>query len=170
MTTPISESAKQAAQRAMADIRESQDGIDTIIARHMDLHAADLRAKLSVAESTVSSYAMAARVIHLHLQHFCDEALPYDQMIAEAAREAAKALVDAKAKLERAEARLRIAMQDAPVDEVEDHFRFIEADRDTALARVAELSEKNASLCKENSELRNEIQSLCARLDAENAS
>jgi hypothetical protein len=39
--------------------------------------------------STVQKYAAAARVIHLHLKEFCDETLPYDQMIAKAARMAA---------------------------------------------------------------------------------
>jgi hypothetical protein len=33
-------------------------------------------------------YAAAARVIGLHLREFCDESLPYDEMIAEAARRA----------------------------------------------------------------------------------
>lgn len=39
-------------------------------------------------ELKVSLYATAARVIALHLERFCDESLPYDQMIADAARKA----------------------------------------------------------------------------------
>lgn len=41
---------------------------------------------------TVELYATAARVIALHLERFCDESLPYDQMIADAARKASSAL------------------------------------------------------------------------------
>lgn len=41
---------------------------------------------------TVDKYATAARVIALHLKPFCDESLPYDEMIADAARKASDEL------------------------------------------------------------------------------
>lgn len=41
---------------------------------------------------TVDKYAKAARVIALHLKPFCDESLPYDEMIADAARKASDEL------------------------------------------------------------------------------
>lgn len=41
------------------------------------------------AQTNVEAYAAAARVIHLHLRAFCDESLPFDEMIAEASRKAA---------------------------------------------------------------------------------
>ena len=41
---------------------------------------------------TVDKYATAARVIALHLKPFCDESLPYDEMIEDAARKASDEL------------------------------------------------------------------------------
>lgn len=38
----------------------------------------------------VKAYAQAARTVALHLDRFCDITLPYDEMIADAARQAAK--------------------------------------------------------------------------------
>lgn len=46
---------------------------------------------------TVDKYATAARVIALHLKPFCDESLPYDEMIADAARKASDELEQVKA-------------------------------------------------------------------------
>lgn len=45
---------------------------------------------------TVDKYAKAARVIALHLKPFCDESLPYDEMIADAARKASDELEQVK--------------------------------------------------------------------------
>lgn len=45
---------------------------------------------------TVDKYATAARVIALHLKPFCDESLPYDEMIADAARKASDELEQVK--------------------------------------------------------------------------
>ena len=47
---------------------------------------------------TVDKYATAARAIALHLKPFCDESLPYDEMIADAARKASDELEQVKAK------------------------------------------------------------------------
>lgn len=47
---------------------------------------------------TVDKYATAARVIALHLKPFCDESLPYDEMIADAARKASDELEQVKKK------------------------------------------------------------------------
>lgn len=44
----------------------------------------------------VDKYATAARVIALHLKPFCDESLPYDEMIADAARKASDKLEQVK--------------------------------------------------------------------------
>lgn len=52
----------------------------------------DWKERAESAESVVEKYATAARVIGLHLRQFCDESLPYDEMIAEASRRAAAAL------------------------------------------------------------------------------
>ena len=46
---------------------------------------------------TVDKYATAARAIALHLKPFCDESLPYDEMIADAARKASDELEQVKA-------------------------------------------------------------------------
>lgn len=46
---------------------------------------------------TVDKYATAARVIALHLKPFCDESLPYDEMIADASRKASDELEQVKA-------------------------------------------------------------------------
>ena len=48
------------------------------------------------AEKRLELYATAARVIALHLERFCDESLPYDEMIADAARKAGEKLQKAK--------------------------------------------------------------------------
>ena len=43
-------------------------------------------------EKTIDDYAESARVIALYLSEFCDRTLPYDKMIADAARKASEAL------------------------------------------------------------------------------
>ena len=52
----------------------------------------DLEAENEKLRETVDKYATAARVIALHLKPFCDESLPYDEMIADAARKASDEL------------------------------------------------------------------------------
>ena len=56
-----------------------------------------LQAENERLRETVDKYATAARVIALHLKPFCDESLPYDEMIADAARKASDELEQAKA-------------------------------------------------------------------------
>ena len=51
-----------------------------------------LQAENEKLRETVDKYATAARVIALHLKPFCDESLPYDEMIADAARKASDEL------------------------------------------------------------------------------
>ena len=57
-----------------------------------------LQAENEKLRETVDKYATAARVIALHLKPFCDESLPYDEMIADAARKASAELEQVKAK------------------------------------------------------------------------
>ena len=52
----------------------------------------ELQAENEKLRETVDKYATAARVIALHLKPFCDESLPYDEMIADAARKASDEL------------------------------------------------------------------------------
>ena len=52
----------------------------------------DLEAENEKLRETVDKYATAARAIALHLKPFCDESLPYDEMIADAARKASDEL------------------------------------------------------------------------------
>lgn len=56
---------------------------------------------------TVDKYATAARVIALHLKPFCDESLPYDEMIADAARKASDELEQVKRERDAAVERIR---------------------------------------------------------------
>lgn len=56
-----------------------------------------LQAENEKLRETVDKYATAARVIALHLKPFCDESLPYDEMIADAARKASDELERVKA-------------------------------------------------------------------------
>lgn len=56
---------------------------------------------------TVDKYATAARVIALHLKPFCDESLPYDEMIADAARKASDELEQVTAERDAAVERIR---------------------------------------------------------------
>ena len=56
-----------------------------------------LQAENEQLRETVDKYATAARVIALHLKPFCDESLPYDEMIADAARKASDELEQVKA-------------------------------------------------------------------------
>ena len=51
-----------------------------------------LQAENEKLRETVDKYATAARAIALHLKPFCDESLPYDEMIADAARKASDEL------------------------------------------------------------------------------
>ena len=52
----------------------------------------ELRCKLKCTMEINERYAAAARVIALYLNEFCDKDLPYDEMIADAARKAAATL------------------------------------------------------------------------------
>lgn len=49
---------------------------------------ARLRTALTQSKDVVDKYAAAARVVSLYLREFCDKSLPYDEMIADAARKA----------------------------------------------------------------------------------
>ena len=55
-----------------------------------------LQAENEKLRETVDKYATSARVIALHLKPFCDESLPYDEMIADAARKASDELEQVK--------------------------------------------------------------------------
>ena len=55
-----------------------------------------LQAENEKLRETVDKYATAARAIALHLKPFCDESLPYDEMIADAARKASDELEQVK--------------------------------------------------------------------------
>ena len=55
-----------------------------------------LQAENEKLRETVDKYATDARVIALHLKPFCDESLPYDEMIADAARKASDELEQVK--------------------------------------------------------------------------
>ena len=56
-----------------------------------------LQAENEKLREAVDKYATAARAIALHLKPFCDESLPYDEMIADAARKASDELEQVKA-------------------------------------------------------------------------
>ena len=62
----------------------------------MCVYLDDLEAENEKLRETVDKYATAARVIALHLKPFCDESLPYDEMIADAARKASDELEQVK--------------------------------------------------------------------------
>ena len=55
-----------------------------------------LQAENKKLRETVDKYATSARAIALHLKPFCDESLPYDEMIADAARKASDELEQVK--------------------------------------------------------------------------
>ena len=55
-----------------------------------------LQAENEKLREAVDKYATAARSIALHLKPFCDESLPYDEMIADAARKASDELEQVK--------------------------------------------------------------------------
>ena len=59
-----------------------------------------LKEKLEKANAIIDAYAVAARAIHLHLKNFCDESLPYPDMIADAARKASQILEDLRKDLD----------------------------------------------------------------------
>lgn len=56
-----------------------------------------LQAENEKLRETVDKYAVAARVIALHLKPFCDKSLTYDEMIADASRKASAELEQTKA-------------------------------------------------------------------------
>lgn len=58
--------------------------------------------RATAAEKRLELYATAARVIALHLERFCDESLPYDQMIADAARRAGAEISNLESQFQRA--------------------------------------------------------------------
>lgn len=82
----------------------------------------------------VEKYAAAARVIGLHLREFCDDSLPYDEMIADASRKVAEELAANRAcnrytwkeRAERAEQSLR--EKDAEIERLRREKRDAEAD------------------------------------------
>lgn len=69
----------------------------------LDLALMALQSENAELKKTVDKYATAARSITLNLEDFCDRNLPYDQMIAEAARKASAKLEQMKAELDVAE-------------------------------------------------------------------
>ena len=60
---------------------------------------AALQAQLDATAKIRDGYASAARTIHLWIKDFCDESLPYDEMIADATRKAADALTESQRQL-----------------------------------------------------------------------
>ena len=62
-------------------------------------------------------YATSARAIALHLKDYCDTSLPYDEMIAEAARRAGDAIVKANRRADAAIKEMKLIV-DAVRDEV----------------------------------------------------
>ena len=74
--------------RAFADQEDVLDNAATALST--------LQAENEKLRETVDKYATAARVIALHLKPFCDESLPYDEMIADAARKASDELEQVK--------------------------------------------------------------------------
>lgn len=70
--------------RAFADQEDVLDNAATALST--------LQSENEKLRETVDKYATAARVIALHLKPFCDESLPYDEMIADAARKASDEL------------------------------------------------------------------------------
>lgn len=71
-------------------------------------------------------YPAAARVVHLHLSEFCDESLPFADMIADASRRAAAALKDARHWLSISEG----------------NYRDMERQRDQITAEIASLKQQ----------------------------
>lgn len=74
--------------RAFADQEDVLDNAATALST--------LRAENKKLREAVDKYATAARAIALHLKPFCDESLPYDEMIADAARKASDELEQVK--------------------------------------------------------------------------
>ena len=74
--------------RAFADQEDVLDNAATALST--------LQAENEKLRETVDKYATAARVIALHLKPFCNESLPYDEMIADAARKASDELEQVK--------------------------------------------------------------------------
>ena len=85
--------------RAFADQEDVLDNAATALST--------LQAENEKLRETVDKYATAARVIALHLKPFCDESLPYDEMIADAARKASDELEQVKRERDAAVERLR---------------------------------------------------------------
>jgi predicted nuclease with TOPRIM domain len=63
---------------------------------------ANLRAELERSKEIVQKYATSARAIALWLNEFCNDKLPYDEMIAEAARKASAEIEQVRAEREAA--------------------------------------------------------------------
>ena len=80
-----------------------------------------LQAENEKLRETVDKYATAARVIALHLKPFCDESLPYDEMIADAARKASDELEQVKQERDAA-----IKELDEVTSEVDDLADFVD--------------------------------------------
>ena len=77
----------------------------------MCVYLDDLGAENKKLRETVDKYATAARVIALHLKPFCDESLPYDEMIADAARKASDELEQVKRERDAALCRLDVVYE-----------------------------------------------------------
>lgn len=110
---------------------DAKDGaeLEQVRQQHAE-EVASAKRERDEARVIVSDYATSARVIALHLKDFCNESLPCDMMIAEAARQVAKAY---------AATREEAATIHATVAE-------LQRDRAAALARQAGLMQQLADI------------------------
>lgn len=111
--SPVSAPAEQAEGTPRTDADKFNVWIDDSSDRRDDGHweththaetTSALERENAQLRATVEKYATSARVISLHLKDLCDEALPYDEMIADASRKAGAQLQELRADLARVSA------------------------------------------------------------------
>ena len=92
-STPKVNQCKQCAYWAGGDMSKCIPVMTSDVATALSM----LQAENEKLRETVDKYAVAARVIALHLKPFCDKSLTYDEMIADASRKASAELEQTKA-------------------------------------------------------------------------
>lgn len=165
---------REAALALVATEEELREGVWLSHANPQTILA--LLDRLDAAERATGAYAAAARVIALWLKEFCDEKLPYDEMVAEASRRAAKEIEVLRAAIgaaerERDEARADAVNQIAWNSATREQFNRIGRALDPVRMKrhTGEPSECDGAaverLCAENERLRADAERLQWVLD-----
>lgn len=140
----------------IGNLEEQLDTIEGVLMRtEEELNAANKAA--NEAEAKVSLYAASARVIALHLKELCDESLPYDEMIADAARKAGAEISKLESQFQKAKE--WNALCELELNNLRSRLDEAEEDMSVQGVRMGEAQETIYAL-------KNALRELCEKLEA----